>query len=68
MTIPRLLLAIAIAVGLYILGANTDRLRTGQIIRSARAAWEHPEAKKDRKRLQKISKKNAKKITKGIYD
>lgn len=67
MTIPRLLLVLGVAVGLYLLGANADRMRTSQIIRSARAAWEHPEVKKDRKKLQKLAKKNAKKITDAIY-
>jgi hypothetical protein len=67
MTIPRLLLALGVAVTLYFLGANREQIRTGQIVRGARAAWNHPEAKKDRKRLQKISKGNAKKITKGVY-
>jgi hypothetical protein len=67
MTIPRLLLAVGVAVAFYLLGASREQLRTGQIVRSARAAWRHPEAKKDRKRLQKIAKGNAKKITKAIY-
>ena len=66
MTIPRLLLIIAVAVGLYLLGTNADRMRTNQIIRSARAAWDHPEVKKDRSRLHKLAKRNAKKITKAI--
>ena len=68
MTVPRLLLVVGLAVGLYLLGANADRMRTSQIIRSARAAWDHPEAKKDRAKLQKLAKRNAKKITKAIYD
>ena len=68
MTVPRLLLLVGLAVGLYLLGANADRMRTNQIIRSARAAWDHPEAKKDRAKLQKLAKRNAKKITKAIYD
>ena len=66
MTVPRLLLVVGLAVGLYLLGANADRMRTSRIIRSARAAWDHPEAKKDRSRLQKLAKRNAKKITKAI--
>jgi hypothetical protein len=67
MTVPRLLLAIAVAVGLYSLGSHAEQIRTGQVVRSARAAWNHPEAKKDRARLQKLAKRNAKKITKAIY-
>jgi hypothetical protein len=67
MTIPRILLAVGVAVAFYFLGANREQLRTGQIVRGARAAWNHPEAKKDRKRLQKIAKSNAKKVTKAIY-
>jgi uncharacterized protein HemX len=67
MTVPRLLLALAVAIGLYYLGANADRIQSGQLARAARAAWEHPEAKKDRSRLQKLAKRNAKKITKAVY-
>jgi hypothetical protein len=67
MTIPRILLAVGVAVAFYLLGANREQLRTGQIVRGARAAWKHPEAKKDRKRLQKITKKSAKKVAKALY-
>jgi hypothetical protein len=68
MTIPRILLVVGAAAVFYLLGANREQLRTGQIVRSARAAWKNPEEKKkDRKRLQKIAKRNAKKVTKGIY-
>jgi uncharacterized protein HemX len=68
MTVPRLLLAVALAVALYLLGSRSEQIRTSQIVRGARARWKHPEAKKDRSRLQKLAKRNAKKITKGIYD
>jgi hypothetical protein len=67
MTIPRILLAVGVAVAFYFLGANREQLRTGQIVRGARAACNHPEAKKDRKRLQKITKKSAKKVAKALY-
>jgi uncharacterized protein HemX len=68
MTVPRVLLAVALAVALYLLGSRSEQIRTRQIVRGARAARKHPEAKKDRSRLQKLAKRNAKKITKGIYD
>jgi hypothetical protein len=68
MTVPRLLLGLAVAIALYYLGASSERIRTSQVVRGARAARKHPEAKKDRARLQKLAKRNAKKITKGIYN
>ena len=66
MTIPRVLIAVGLGFALYFLGANTDRWRTSQIVRSARAAW-HPESKRDRRRLHRNARRNAKRVTRAVY-
>ena len=65
MTVPRILAATAAtAVVFYFLGTRTGRDHYKHIRLGARQAWNHPAAKKDRARLQKIASKSAKKVAK----
>ena len=64
MTVPRLLAAAVIAVVFYFIGTRTGRDHYKHIRLGARQAWNHPAAKKDRARLQKLASKSAKKVTK----
>lgn len=67
MTALRLLAAAAIAVVFYFIGTRTGRDHYKHIRVGARQAWNHPAAKKDLSRLQKITSKSAKKVTKTLH-
>ncbi|WEO76405.1 hypothetical protein BJQ94_13655 [Cryobacterium sp. SO2] len=67
MTVPRLLLLAGIALLCYLLGTRAGRKRSEQIRESARKVWHSPESKKARGTLQKLAKRNAKKIDKAVH-
>ncbi|PXA68257.1 hypothetical protein [Cryobacterium arcticum] len=74
MTVPRLLLTVGLAAGIafvgYLLGTRAGQDQSRKIRASAhkaaRNAWT-PEPKKDRTRIQKLAKRNAKKIDKAVH-
>jgi len=67
MTIPRLLLIAGIALLFYLLGTRAGRKRSRQLRDSALQVWHSPESKKARGKLQKLAKRNAKKIDKAVH-
>jgi hypothetical protein len=67
MTIPRLLLAVGVAAAFYLLGARAGRERYDQMRQGAQKAWQAPASKKARSRIQKLAKRNAKKVSKGVH-
>ena len=67
MTALLLISAALIALVGYAFGTKAGRSRYERLERGARKAWNGPEAKKGRARLQKLAKGNAKKIDKAVH-
>ena len=67
MTVPRLLLIAGVALLFYLLGTRSGRRRSAQLRDSALEVWHTPESKKARGKLQKMAKRNAKKIDKAVH-
>ena len=67
MTVPRLLLIAGIALLFYLLGTRAGRHRSEQLRDKALGVWHSPESKKARSALQKLAKRNAKKIDKAVH-
>ena len=67
MTVPRLLLIAGIALLFYLLGTRAGRKRATQLRDSALEVWHSPESKKARSKLQKLAKRNAKKIDEAVH-
>ncbi|MGY4857683.1 hypothetical protein [Cryobacterium sp. AP23] len=67
MTAILALFASALALVIFALGTKAGRSRYEPAHQSARPAWHAPEVKKDRTRLQKLAKRNAKNISKAVH-
>ena len=67
MTALLVIIAALIALVAYAFGTKAGRGRYEQVQRSARQAWNDPELRKGRARLQKLAKQNAKKINKALH-
>ena len=67
MTVPRLPLVVGIAVVFYLLGNRAGRGKYTRLRRKTLRAWNHPEVRKGRARLQKLARRNYKKINKAMH-